>query len=417
MFDVISRILNFFLGKPLKVGLISYYYPVNSTNNGNAIHVYNLSKNLAELGCEVHIFTRGEKDKKYKEKIGKGKRIVHTLKTDFSFNIKDYFLLSRLRYLLFENKVLNKLAYENSKREFDIIHTQSWLTSGAFIMKSFNKIPWVHTFHCLEQKRLKLMTKSERRAYRMTKWIESTIVDADRLIAVSNKSREDIIKTFKSVSKKTIVIPNGVDLQIFRPTKRFPQTVLYIGRFSKEKGIELIPEIAERILKKDKRYKFIAIAAKTYNKDLMVAEEKFKELEKEYKDKFIWINETLSKEKIVELYKKAGVYVQPSFYENAPLCVLEAMASGKAIVATSVGGTPEILGKAGFLCKPDAKEISRKALKLLGDNKLRKKYGKLASERAKQFSWENVAEKTLELYKEIVDEKKKEPIKKSQNSS
>ena len=412
MFKNISNILSKLFKKPLKVGIISYNYPTNGSTSGVAIHCYNLAKGLALLGCEVHVFTRGIKSKKdvrKTRKIGSGKIILHELNAEFHFNLKDVLISKRLRLSLFENKVLNNMSYENSKRRFDIMHTHGWLTSTAFMLKYFNNLNWVHTLHAVEKKRIKNMAGDEKKLLRIADWVEGTIVDADRLIAVSNKSREEILREFKGSAKKTEVIHNGVNLDLFKPGKRSPKTVLYIGRFSKEKGIKMIPEIAELILKKDKRHKFIAVAMKTEISELSELKEisdKFLELEKAYPGRFRWIKNSLTENEISELYLEAGVYVQPSLYETFGLSVLEAMATGRAVVATKVGGMPEVLGKTGLLAKVDPKDISRKILKLLTNEKLRKKYGKLAIERAKKFDWGIIAQQTLDLYKEVIDENK-----------
>ena len=88
------------------------------------------------------------------------------------------------------------------------------------------------------------------------------------------------------------------------------------------------------------------------------------------------------------------------------MCILEAMATGRAVVGTKVGGIPGVIGNTGLLAKPDSKDISKKVLKLLGNINLRKKYGNLAAKRAKEFDWKIIATKTLEMYKEVIEENK-----------
>ena len=166
---------------------------------------------------------------------------------------------------------------------------------------------------------------------------------------------------------------------------------------------------------KNKIFSFIAVAAKSNNDEIEESkepDEKFIALEQKYPKRFIWHNSLLSKEEISKLYDLAGVYIQPSFYENAPLCVLEALASGKAIIGTNVGGIPEILGKAGIVSEPNADEISKKALRLLNNYPLRKKYSGMAAERAKEFDWKEIAEKTLKLYKEVIKDNKSPEVTK-----
>src|SRR3989338_7667357 len=118
------KILDKWFKRPLKIGMISYYYPTGPTTNGVAIHVYNLVRSLANLGVEVHLFTKGEKDKETKEKIGEGKLFIHFLKINLGLNLFDPVVSKRMDYNIFENRVFNAFVYENSKRKFDAIHTQ-----------------------------------------------------------------------------------------------------------------------------------------------------------------------------------------------------------------------------------------------------------------------------------------------------
>ena len=96
------------LNKPFKVGIISYYYPTEKAkvNNGVAIHAYYLSRQLANLGCEVHVFCRawGKVNVK-REYIGKGALIIHTLNTGFDPSIKDTTIRIRMSYAMFDNEV------------------------------------------------------------------------------------------------------------------------------------------------------------------------------------------------------------------------------------------------------------------------------------------------------------------------
>ena len=108
---------------------------------------------------------------------------------------------------------------------------------------------------------------------------------------------------------------------------------------------------------------------------------------------------------ISKLYKQASIYVQPSFYETFGLCILEGMASGHAVVATNVGGIPEVVGDTGFLVEPDSRQISKKVLELLKSQKLRKHLGQKSLERAKAFDWSVIASKTINLYNEVLGKK------------
>ncbi len=405
--DVLNLFKNVF-EKPFKVGIISYYYPYqNPSISGVGTHVYNLVTHLSKLGCEVHVFTYSDKkDNLRKIRVGNGKIILHFLKASFPFEIDDSVISKRTRYAIFENLVLNEASLENSRSSFDILHTHGWLTSSAFMLKYLYSLPWVHTVHALERNRLPSMTDEEKRLYNLTSWIEDTIVNADKLIAVSNSASKELIRAFgNKISKKIEVIPNGVDLELFNKGNSKSKSILSISRFSKEKGIELLPKIADKVLSADDEAEFKIIAPETQISTIEYIQDSFRELEKKYGKRFNWISKPLLPLEIAPYYKHSSIYLQPSFYETFGLCIVEGMASGNAIVATNVGGIPEVVGKAGILVEPNAEDISSGIIKLLKSNNLLESYKKKSLERAKLFNWSIIVKKTFDLYKEVIRRK------------
>jgi glycosyltransferase involved in cell wall biosynthesis len=405
MVDLISKFLKGWLKKPIKIGIIANKYPTDKISSSGAfIHTMHLTRNLASLGTEVHVFCAGNKNKIIKERIGEGKLIIHVLGVDTGFGIKNSLLLDRIALYTFEVRALNAIMYENSRRWFDIIHSQS-ITSTGFMLKHFSNMNWVHTFHSLDTKRLKKMEKGKHKLIPVQGWADRTVLDADRVITVSNKFREEVIREIKGTSKNTVVIPNGINLNLFKPSKRTPLTVLYIGRFSKEKGVCLLPEVIEKVLQKDKRYKFIMVATLN-NKTaaLKTTQNELEEIEKKYPGRFTWHKNTLGEEEIVKLHKDSGVYIQPSMYETFGICVLEAMASGNPVIVTNVGGMPELVGNAGLIADKTPKDLSKKIINLLKNPSLRRKLGKRGITRAQNYCWKLISERTLDLYKEIIVE-------------
>ena len=106
-------------------------------------------------------------------------------------------------------------------------------------------------------------------------------------------------------------------------------------------------------------------------------------------------------ERIRKLYSDCQIYIQPSKYESFGLCVLEAMASARPVIAFNVGGIPEVLGDAGLLVN-SKEELLSGIRELLMDDARCAFIGNRANERAKEFSWDLVAEKTIEYYHEVM---------------
>lgn len=402
MFKELLNLFEFVVERKFKIAIISYYYPYQKpSTSGVGTHVYNLVTNLAKLGCEVHVFCSSEKDSVKKISLKKGKIIIHFLNSNFKFDIQDSIVEKRIKYALFENKVLNEFVCEHLRRPFKIVHTHGWLTSSAFMIKHLYNIPWVHTVHALERNRLKSMTNEEKQLFKITSWIEDTLANADKLICVSKSIQKEMTKAFKDIKEKTIVIPNGVNLELFKEGKNNKRTVLTVSRLSQEKGSYLLPEIIEDVLSKVKNSKFIVIIQETKLPSLLEIQNKFKEFEKKYPKRFIWISHPISALELVNYYQGSGVYVQPSLYESFGLCILEAMACGNAVVATNVGGIPEAAGNVAILVEPNAKKISAKIIKLFKDNSLREKYKKLSLEHSKLFDWRNIGKKVMNVYEEL----------------
>ncbi len=402
MLEDVLKLFHSMFEKQFKVAIISYYYPFQKpSTSGVGVHTYNLVTHLSKLGCEVHVFTNGINDSRQRIKVGKGSIILHFLKTDFAFDIGDSVVQKRIRYAVFESKVLNEFIYEHAKRDFDIIHTHGWLTSSAFMQKYLQNLPWVHTVHALERNRLSSMTEEEKKLFRVTSWIEDTLIDADRLIAVSDSIKAEVVKSFRGSAKKTVVIPNGVDLRLFKPVKKKSLNVLTVSRFSKEKGVDMLPEIVDNVLRTNKKASFTAVLQETRLPTLKPVQDKLIELQSKYRGRFLWVSEPVSATELAKFYQKSSVYLQPSLYESFGLCILEAMASGNAVVATNVGGIPEVVGDSGILVSPHSKNLSRNITKLLRSESLRRKYALSAIDRARRFDWPIIAAKTLELYKEL----------------
>ena len=145
----------------------------------------------------------------------------------------------------------------------------------------------------------------------------------------------------------------------------------------------------------------IVVAAKPKIHALKSVQDEFERLEEKFRERFEWKCEPLSAAEIAEIYKRSSIYIQPSFYEAFGLCILEAMASGNAVIASNIGGIPEVVGDAGVLVNLGEKEFTNSIQKFLDDRKGLEKYRILAAKRAEQFDWNIIAKKTLDLYKKI----------------
>jgi len=409
MLKSITYSLKSLLKKPYKVGIVSYYYPEGEKqNNGVSVHVYYLSRELAKLGCEVHVFTRGEKESVRTEYINEGKLIIHKIVTKSKSTIPDIVIKKRISYFMFDNKIIDEISKENSHEKFDLLHSHGWLTAGVFIAKSFNDLKWIHTFHALEKNRIQFMTNEEKKFFKISDWMERTIRHADALITVSKKVKIEVLQNYSLKSEKISPIYNAVDLEMFYPgeSTQKDKKILYVGRFSLEKGIDLLYNIVKKTLEEDKEIIFEIVASEEgIPKSLNKLKNDFDSLNEKFPERLIWHKEKLGREELSKLYREALIYIQPSRYDSCPTTVLEAMASGKAVIGSDRGGIPEILENSGVVIPLKSNLFTKKILELKENYKLRERYARRSLERVKDFGWENIGKSTLKLYKKVSEEK------------
>src|SRR3989344_3547011 len=376
----------------LKVALISYYYQ-KPTISGVGVHVLNLAKYLVKHNCEVHLFCHGDTDNYYKEN-GVYVHVIGRILTPTG----DSFSKKRLEYDIFESEVIKEVIRENLKSKFDVVHTHGALTKAAFILKKVYKLKWIHTFHAIEKLRVKELSREEKQFEDLISWIEHTTNYCDGAIFVSRDLSDNGKRQYNL--KSTRIIPNGVDLELFKYSPITKKNVLFIGRFSKDKGIDLLPELIEHIMEiKDATFTAICPFTSTEG-ELKEIRSSIARLEKRYKERLKIITVSQHQEKLIRLYQESQVYIQPSKYESFGLCILEAMVMGRPVVAFNVGGIPEVIGDSGFVVS-NKKEFIYKVKQLLENKKNCVKIGKKANQRAKKFDWDIIAKKTVQYYKEV----------------
>ncbi len=393
------------INKPFKIGILSYHYPQKGKSfNGVAIHVSYLAKELAKLGCDVHIFTKGDSNYIRKEHHNNGRIVIHRLKIKSPSTLKNPVMNKRFIYALFDNEIISNVTKEHNHEKFDIIHTHGWLTSGAFIVKHLNNLKWIHTFHALEKKRVKFMSKEEKEYFNVAKWVESNILHADSLIAVSKHLKDEVLKEYNVKQNKLQYHPNGVDLNVFKQQgNNQDKKILYVGRFSMEKGIDLIPKIVRKVLENNMEVKFQIVApiVQGMPPSSERIKREFEKLSEDYPERFFWIKELVGREELAKLYNECCIFIQPSRYEAFGLTTMEAMACGKAVITSNKGALPEVVENAGKSIPLNSGLFAKEILALLDDYRLRERYGRRGIEKAKQFSWESVGKRILDNYLEV----------------
>jgi alpha-maltose-1-phosphate synthase len=312
----------------------------------------------------------------------------------------------------------------------DLVHSHTWYANfGGFLSQILYNLPHVMTCHSLEPLR---PWKAEQLGpgYRLSSWLErSAIEQADAVIAVSQAMRDDVLMVYPAVDPgKVKVVYNGIDPEEFFPDPRTDglerlgvdpdiPIVLFVGRVTRQKGITYLLDAA-KAFDPYAQAVFCAGAPDTPEIEQEVRGQVV-ELASERKGVF-WIEEMLPRAELVQFMSHASVFVTPSIYEPFGMINVEAMACGVPVVASAVGGIPEIVvdGETGFLVPLEpsgdafgtpadpiafSAAIAARVNQLLAAPDLRREFGAAGRRRAlAEFTWGAVAKKTVEVYSEAI---------------
>jgi len=206
----------------------------------------------------------------------------------------------------------------------------------------------------------------------------------------------DLVKKYRFSDRNIAVIPNGIDPKSYKPSWNDNNYIVYFGRISPEKGVETLLK-AYNLLNSDRSRIGLKIVGQGPQMNSL-------------KEKYTNVEFTGYKEgkELKRLVGEASFVVVPSqWYENCSMSVLEAMAMGKAIIASNVGGLPEQIddGKTGLLFgMGDAGELKEKMMILAENKKLRLQMGKAARKKLiKEYSFAMHGEKIINLFAKLID--------------
>jgi len=302
------------------------------------------------------------------------------------------------------------LAFVKDPIRSDIVHAHTWMMDLAgFYAKKLYGVKLVATVHSLEPKR-PWKKEALGRGYHLSSWAEKTGLEAcDKIIAVSSETKKDITDCYSITPKRIEVIHNGIDDQKYRKgedlttLEKYGVTspyVLFVGRLSRQKGIFDLVEASEKF---PRGVKLVLLTGKP--DEANVTEELENAVRK--RRNIVWINKMLTEDEVIVFYSGAEVFCAPSTYEPFGIMNLEAMACETPVVSTKVGGIKDTVvdGETGILVAPGRpNEIAEAVNKILADRNLARKMGKNGRKRVEaMFSWKRIAEKTHELYKNLLE--------------
>jgi starch synthase len=310
------------------------------------------------------------------------------------------------------------LAMTGSLGEVDVVHSHTWYANMAgHWSKLLYDVPHVVTAHSLEPQR---PWKAEQLGggYRISSWAERTAyLSADAVVAVSNGMREDVLASYPDLDPDRVqVIYNGIDTDFYRPD---PDTdvlerigvdpdrpyVVFVGRITRQKGV---PHLLRAGLSFDPTLQVVLLAGAADTPALKAeTDAAIAELRSSRAGVFV-VSEMLPREEVRQVLSHALAFLCPSVYEPLGIVNLEAMACETAVVASRVGGIPEVVldGETGLLVDYDESDpvgfeagLAAAVNELAADPDRAATFGKAGRARAVDaFAWDAVAQQTVELY-------------------
>jgi starch synthase len=383
----------------MRIGMVTKEWPP-SVYGGAGVHVVQLSAALKKISgtkVDVHCFGGPRAD------------------GAFGYEVPQSFVTA--------NPALQALAIDmlmaHHLGDVDVIHSHTWYANMAGHTASLlYGTPHIVSAHSLEPLR---PWKAEQLGggYAISSWAEKTAYEsASAIIAVSDGMRADVLASYPDVDpSKVITIRNGVDTdewspvddptvaQSFEITGRY---AIFVGRITRQKGLvhllrawSLVPD----------EYGLVLCAGSADEAGIGAEfEELVAHLQKTRKNIW-WIKEMLPKSQLIPLLTGADLFLCPSIYEPLGIVNLEAMACQTAVLASRVGGIPEVVedGVTGRLVdySPDSSlfesNFAQAIIELMADSAKLSQYGIAGRARAiSEFGWERVAAATITLYRSVL---------------
>ncbi|USQ84727.1 glycogen synthase [Streptomyces phaeoluteigriseus] len=386
----------------MRVGLLTREYPPD-VYGGAGVHVEFLARELRELvDLDVHCWGEGRTEGVRRHRSWSALDGANDALRTFSVD----------------------LAMAAALEGRELVHSHTWYANLAgHLAKELYGVPHVVTAHSLEPLR---PWKAEQLGggYRLSGWAERTAVEAaDAVIAVSGAMREDILACYPQLDADRVhVVHNGIDTALYRPDHRTDALnrigvdparpyVLFVGRITRQKGV---PHLLRAVRDIDPAAQVVLCAGAP---DTPEIDREFRELFAELsraRDGVHWIPRMLPRPEVIQLLTHAAVFVCPSVYEPLGIVNLEAMACGTPVVASRVGGIPEVVedGATGLLVPleegPEGAGafeagLARALDTVLGDPGGARRMGEAGRVRAvEEFGWDAVARRTVRLYEDTL---------------
>jgi glycosyltransferase involved in cell wall biosynthesis len=396
----------------MRVALFSYEYPPETGFGGIGTYTQNLARDLVSAGATVHVIAGAAVAKKTTSveegvhvtrfKYGRPYRKVY----DWLWNHEFPSASRRFETALSMYRCFRDI---HARHPFDVVEAPDCGAEGAFVYSRVRGIKKVITFHSpmyliggyYDNNAIDLS---------VTCFLEKMAVkNADAYITLSRALATRVKEDFH-INKPVTVVPLGLDMERLsavphvdiRKKYRIPagaRVVLVLGRVERRKGTDLLQSVIPEVVRAVPQSFFLIVGRVLYPAIKKEIEARLKACN--CADRAMFTGH-VGFEDMVNSIRSCDVFLLPSRWENFPRTLLEAMGAGKAIVAASVGGVPEMIedkvsGLLGRLGCPGS--LARGIITLLEDPQSAKRYGEEALKRARRrFDHKLITKRIIEVY-------------------
>ena len=385
--------IGYFVGKfPYLNDIPGYRY------GGGEVVAYNLAINMAKRGHNVHVFTTSANHREFIE--NREGLIIHRYRTIVK---------------MIQRNISLGLVFKPLKELLDIVHVHVGCTPfeliGSLQYAKINKKPLIVTYHGdVVPSYDGLMYKSSVQIYNIA--TKKVLEYADTIVTPSRYYINESL-FLEDYKYKIVEIPNGINLRDFEvPYSKEEcrrklglsvdkRIILFLGVLHPKKGPDILLKAMPSVISEIPDSELVIVGDGVMRREL---EELSRKYEVKGHVKFVgFVDENLKP----LYYKAADVFCLPSIItsESFGIVNLEAMACGVPVVASKIGGIPDVVknGKTGLLVPPrDPKALAEAIICLLQDENVRRKMGRNARKKAENYSWKRIAEKYERVYEELI---------------